>query len=148
MAGQTSKKLRKENSAKENTSTMNAESVSVPSANEVNSANAPSSNNSTVNVPFREFQIDDISHITDIGSEEVILEERDLSLSGNSLQTTSAKINPVKTNKKIDMGMVWHVRLGHPCREVLKQLQKTCPELKDVVFGDNISQCDACNKAK
>lgn len=50
--------------------------------------------------------------------------------------------------EKLDEGMLWHVRLGHPSLEYLKKLQKLDENLKNVKFNENIKNCETCILAK
>ena len=51
-------------------------------------------------------------------------------------------LNPEnKKIEKLDKGMLWHIRLGHPNLQYLKYLKNSNEHLKDVTFNENISDC-------
>ena len=49
---------------------------------------------------------------------------------------------------KISEGMLWHIRLGHVSLGYLRQLQKNCPDLKNVKFEESIKDCEVCILSK
>ncbi len=49
---------------------------------------------------------------------------------------------------KNDIGLLWHLRLGHVSRTYLEHASKTIPELKGVKFQNSITDCEVCKKAK
>lgn len=68
------------------------------------------------------------------------------------LIVTSNCENPLLINQnKIlnnDLGMLWHVRLGHPSLKYLQKLQKVDDRLKGVKFNKSILECEVCILAK
>ena len=53
-----------------------------------------------------------------------------------------------KLNKNKNKGFVWHIRLGHVSKMYLEAAAKFIPELKGVVFDDDLKNCEVCIKAK
>ena len=51
-------------------------------------------------------------------------------------------------NLKKNIGLLWHIHLGHCSKEYLIKLSKEVPELKGVKFEDDILDCEICKKAK
>lgn len=51
-------------------------------------------------------------------------------------------------NIKISKGLVWHIRLGHVSKTYLQAASKYIPELKNVVFENDIQDCEICFQAK
>ena len=49
---------------------------------------------------------------------------------------------------KVDVGMMWHRRLGHMSINYLKKLQTLDESLKNVKFTDTIKDCEVCILAK
>ena len=62
----------------------------------------------------------------------------------------NANIDNIKMDnyKKLDEGMLWHYRLGHPSYEYLKHLQKTIKEIEKVKFDISIRDCEICILSK
>ena len=45
-------------------------------------------------------------------------------------------------------GLLYHLRLGHASQGYLEKAKKHCPELKNIDFGDEIRDCEACKLGK
>lgn len=74
----------------------------------------------------------------------------------NDLTTESEIKNLMKFNKKnntentnkISEGMLWHMRLGHPSLEYMKQMKKSEEKIKNVKLEQDILDCETCILAK
>lgn len=59
------------------------------------------------------------------------------------------ELNPDNNKlERLDEGMLWHIRLGHPNIRYLKILQKNNTHLEKVTFRENINDCEVCKFAK
>lgn len=66
----------------------------------------------------------------------------------NEEVTRLIKVGNKSSDLRKDQGMLWHIRLGHMSLKYLIKLQKLEPALKNVVFGNNILDCDICAFAR
>ena len=49
---------------------------------------------------------------------------------------------------KLDLGSLWHARLGDPSLKYLNHLKRIVSKLRDIKFHDGISDCETCILAK
>lgn len=94
------------------------------------------------------------NEVTDFILDEQILNRRILNFNSadaleefNNIKSTKNNIQGIQTTK-LDEGMLWHIRLGHPSLNYLKKLKKTEQSLYNVNFKENILDCETCILAK
>lgn len=66
----------------------------------------------------------------------------------NKIQTAELNTSQSEKKLKIDEGMLWHIRLGHPSLNYLKELNQSNEMLEKVKFEENILQFETCILAK
>lgn len=94
------------------------------------------------------------AEITDFLLDEQTLNRRILDFNSadaleefNNIKSAENNIQQLKIIK-IDEGMLWHIRLGHPSLNYLKELKKSEQSLCNVNFKENILDCETCILAK
>lgn len=94
------------------------------------------------------------NHVTDFILDERTLNRRILDCNSVNALEEFNKIKSAKNNNhdikiiKLDEGMLWHIRLGHPSLNYLKQLKKSEQSLYNVTFKENILDWETCILAK
>ncbi|CAD6216046.1 GSCOCG00011254001-RA-CDS, partial [Cotesia congregata] len=90
------------------------------------------------------------AEITDFLLDEQTLNRRILNFNSadaleefNNIKSAENNIQQLKIIK-IDEGMLWHIRLGHPSLNYLKELKKSEQSLCNVNFKENILDCETC----
>ena len=53
-----------------------------------------------------------------------------------------------RENLRENLGLLWHIRMGHMSLKYLKEMQKKNAVLRDVHFDDSILDCEVCALAK
>ena len=94
------------------------------------------------------------TEITDFILDENTLNRRILDINSadaldefNTIKSAQPNIPQIKI-VKFDEGMLWHIRLGHPSLQYLKELKKSEKLLYKVIFDQNILDCETCILAK